>query len=145
MYRGIIQPHKRALLAQRVSVLSHRSVLSRQNTDELSDITSRWRRNRSQRKSSSTSMISDGGRSSASSCESSTCELPQRNTYRKVTFSLTSDLTIHEHVNESENDNVFDNCIVIAHQEVVAEIETEMDTDLKNDNLVSENDVHCDI
>ena len=110
-------------------------MLSRQNTDELSDITSHWRRKQFQRESSTTSMISDGGRSSISSCESSTCELPQRNTYKRVTFSLTADLTIHENINENETDDVFDNCTVIAHSEVVQE-----ETDLKKDNLVSEND-----
>ena len=135
MYRGIIQPHKRSLLAQRVSVISHRSVLSRQNTNELSS------HRRFQRESSATSMISDGGRSSTSSCESSTHEPPQRNTYRKVTFSLTADLTIHEHTNESEADDVFDNCIVISRPEVIKE----MEIDLKKDNLVSENDSHSEI
>ena len=71
-------------------------------------------------------MISDSGRSSTSSYESSTCELPQRNTHRKVTFSLSTDLTIQEHTDENENDdNVFVDCTVITHLAAVEEIETE--------------------
>ena len=137
MYRGIIQPHKRALMAQRVSILSRSTELTRQNTDESSSATPRWKRNRVQRESSIASIISDGFKSSVSSCDSSACELPQRNTHRRVTFSLTTDLTINEDANETD-DNVFDDSIVITHPVVVEEMEME----LKKDNLTSDNNAH---
>lgn len=122
MYRGIVQPHKRGFLAQRVSVISDRSG---ENVHELSSITSHWRRNRLQRESSTTSVISDCGRTSISSCESSTSELSQRTTHRRVTFSLEPKLTIHEQTDEQENDAIED-CTIITNQELVKEMETDL-------------------
>lgn len=123
MYRGVIQPHKRTLLTQQVSVISRPPVM-RQDTYELSGvITSRWKRNRLQRESSTTSVISDDTRgSSISSYESSTSELSQRNTQKKVTFCLNKDLTIHEYTDE--NESVFEEgCTMIANPESVDEID----------------------
>ena len=139
MYRGIIQPHKRALMAQRVSVLSRSTVLTRQNTDESLSETPHWKRNRIQRESCNASIISDGYKNSSSSCDSNAYELPQRNTHRRVTFSLTTDLTIHEDANEND-DNVFEDCIVITHPAIVEE----MEADLKK-SLASDNNVHSRI
>ena len=121
MYRGIIEPHNRRLLAQQVSVLGQRSALARQNTDDLLGTTSHWRRNRVQRDSSIASTISDGCKSSISS---STCGLPQKSAHKRVTFSLTADLTIHER--HDGNDDNFDDCIVIAHSGVVQETEASL-------------------
>lgn len=122
VYRGIVQPHKKAFLAQRVSVISNRSGT---NVRELSSITSHWRRNRLQWESSTTSVISDCNRTtSISSCESSTSEPSQRITHRRVTFSLQPQLTIHEQTDEQEID-VFEDDIVITNPELVNETETD--------------------
>ena len=117
MYRGIIDPHNRRLLAQQVSVLSHRSSLARQNTDDSLGTTSHWKRNRVQKESTTTSMISDGCNSSDSS---SVCELPQQSTHKRVTFCLTADVTIHEYLDGN------DDCFVITHSEVVKETESNL-------------------
>ena len=123
MYRGLLQPHKQ--LVKRVSVVSH---TSKENNYKLSSDTSHWRRNRLQRQSSTTSVISDYCTSSISSCESNTAALPQQN--RRVAFSINSELTIHEHAREeSESDNIFEDCTVITNTELVNEMETDFNKD----------------
>ena len=118
MYQEIIQPHIRPLLGQQVSAISDQS---KQNS-ALSDIT---KRDRLHREPSTASMISERS-SSVVTCESSTCELPQRNAHRRVTFSLNPDLTIKEHTNENESDNVFDSCFVVTSPGSVNEAETNL-------------------
>ena len=125
VYRGILQPHKRTLLAQRVSVISHHPNFSKQNSSDLSNITSHWKKYRLRRESSTASMISEQS-SGVSSCGSSTCDLPQRSAHRRVTFSLNPALTIQEHTNESESDDVFKDCFVMTNAESVNEMETDI-------------------
>lgn len=123
VYRGIVQPHKNAFLAQRVSVLNNHSG---ENVRGLSSTTSHCRRNRLQRESSTTSVFSDCGRAtSISSCDTNTSELSQRITHRKVTFSLQPQLTIHELTDEQEID-IFEDDIVIANPELVNKTETDL-------------------
>lgn len=72
-------------------------------------------------------MMSDcqGSSINISSSDSSTPDLQQRNTNRKVTFSLNPDLTIQELSNECEEVDVFEDCVVITNKESVNEIKTD--------------------
>ena len=103
VYRGILQAHKRVPLAQQACVISN---YPGENISEQSSNTLHWRR------SSTTSVISSKA-TSISSYESSTSELPQQITHRRVTFSLEPELTIYEQTDYEEQDHdVFEDCII---------------------------------
>ena len=114
VYRGIIQPHKQALLTHQISIINHhsQSVLSKHNYEPPSSNTYHWRKCRESSSDSSSSMISDHRSNSVSSNDSTVYDPPQRNMQKRVTFSLNPILTIHEISIESEGDNVFEDTVI---------------------------------